>query len=123
MTSWEARPALQREPANAAQSKAKGFAGALGPQFRELVRQLTGRGPEPTSKPRRRRAGDAGRGFKAVAAQILRRVANLPPFYFMHPPWDTFTWLHLGLWNVTSAPQDENEKWCEKSHDGFSARL
>jgi hypothetical protein len=124
MTSWEARPALQPEPANATQSKATGFAGALRRQFRELVKQLTGRGPEPTSKPRRRRAGDAGSGFKALAAQILRRVTSLPPFYFMHAPWDTFTWLRIWDTKDPAAGLCENHANAEQQHaSGLSPHL
>jgi len=101
MTSWEARPAFQREPANATQSRASGFAGTLRRQFREIARRLTARNLEPRPKPRRRRAGDAGRGFRVAAIALLGRVTRIPLFHTLNPRWDTFTWLRLWEYNDT----------------------
>ncbi|HUA82823.1 MAG TPA: hypothetical protein VMB85_03120 [Bryobacteraceae bacterium] len=90
------------------ENRRSGFRQTLRRQFRELVKHLTGRGPEPRPKPRRRREGEAGRGFKAAAKQILRRIASLPPFYLMRPAWDTFTWLRIWDANNPAAGLCEN---------------
>jgi len=70
-----------REPSGKNQSpatlgKIRSFAETLRRQFRECVRSLTGRGPEPQPRARRRRTEDTGKSFRPISVKIASRMAR-----------------------------------------------
>jgi len=66
-------------------------------QFREIMQRLTHRSPAPEPKPRRRRAGETGRGFRLAARKITRHAVRsiLTPLAqsIPLPGWDVLSWL------------------------------
>lgn len=94
--------ALSQPEAPRPAQKSLGLAARLRDQFRALVKQLTARDPAPRPTSGKRRRDDRGGAFKAAAALILRSVARVPPFHFVDPNWEAFTWLRL--WGHNDPP-------------------
>lgn len=67
--------------------------------FRSVVKQLVGKPPVPSSKPRRRRREERGRSFRAFALTLFRRMSRTPVFDPLDPSWNAFTWLQLWEYN------------------------
>jgi hypothetical protein len=67
---------------------------------------------------------ETGRAFRLAASRVFRRIGGsrmiLHTTSFAN---DMLSWLHLGVWDVTSETHDGQEELCERNHDGFSPRL
>lgn len=99
------RLVLRLEPAGETRSRAKCLFQGLRRQFRAAMRALTRPSPEPEMKPRRRRE-ETGRGFRAFAIRLLRRVSRTPVYDPLDPSWDSFTWLQLWEYNTSASHLD-----------------
>jgi hypothetical protein len=62
-------------------------------EFRDFMRKVTHRAPEP--KPRRRRRGETRRSFQVSARKITRTLGVLTPLAYSNslPDWDVLKWL------------------------------
>jgi hypothetical protein len=72
-------------------------------QFRAVAKQLIGRVSAPT--PRKRRREEVGGAFRVAARWCVRHAARIPPFHFLDPAWEPFTWLRL--WEYNDSTQME----------------
>ena len=99
-------PAENQSPAP--DRKAPRFAETLKREFRELMKALTCKPPDP-APARRRKTEDTGRAFAAAARNIMRRAVRLPAAAYAAAVFlsDTLDWLNP--WHHETATElDEN---------------
>ncbi len=60
-------------------ARPRSLAGSIKQLFREAIKLLAEKAPEPEPKPRRKRTGEAtGRAFRMTANKVMHRAARLP---------------------------------------------
>lgn len=92
------------------------LADKLRAQFRNLMKALTRRSAEPKPKTRRKRE-EAGKGFRAAAAALFRRLADIGSFDMPYPTWDAIVWLHTWACTDLEIGQDFADTSYERSSD------
>jgi hypothetical protein len=95
------QPAEEKAPVSV--KRPTGLLSQIRSQFRAVAKQLIGRVSAPTLRKRRRE--EVGGAFRVAARWCVRHAARIPPFHFLDPAWEPFTWLRL--WDYNDSTQME----------------